>query len=198
MRIISGKFKGKKISYTNISNTRPLRDYVRENIFNIIAHGKMIKFNLENANILDLYSGTGSFGIECISRGASNTTFIEKEKEAIKILEKNIEKLKITNETKILFGDVFNILKKNKKLNFDVSGNIPHDLIFCDPPFKDRKINDLIELISNKSVLKKEGIFILHRHKNSKDKLTTRYEIIEKRVYGLSVIFFGKLLPFLS
>ena len=55
MRIISGKFKRKKISYTNISNTRPLRDYVRENIFNIIAHGKMIKFNLENANILDLY-----------------------------------------------------------------------------------------------------------------------------------------------
>ena len=198
MRIISGKFRGVPIFGPDNKKIRPLKDMVRESIFNFLAHSNKISFEMKNANILDLYSGTGSFGIECISRGASNTTFIEKEKEAIKILEKNIEKLKIKNETNILFGDVFNILKKNKKLNFDVSGNIPHDLIFCDPPFKDRKINDLIELISNKSVLKKEGIFILHRHKNSKDKLTTRYEIIEKRVYGLSVIFFGKLLPFLS
>ena len=57
MRIISGKFKGKKISFISSSNTRPLRDYVRENIFNIITHGKKTKLNLEKANILDLYSG---------------------------------------------------------------------------------------------------------------------------------------------
>ena len=59
MRIISGKFKGKKISYINSIITRPLRDYVRENIFNIITHGKKTKLNLDKANILDLYSGVG-------------------------------------------------------------------------------------------------------------------------------------------
>ena len=64
MRIISGVFKGKKISFTKSSTTRPLRDYVRESIFNIISHGKKIKLNLVKANILDLYSGIGSFGIE--------------------------------------------------------------------------------------------------------------------------------------
>ena len=58
MRVISGKFKGKKISFTNSSTTRPLRDYVKENIFNILTHGKNIKFNLDNCNILD-YGGAG-------------------------------------------------------------------------------------------------------------------------------------------
>ena len=198
MRIISGKFKGITIFGPENKKIRPLKDMVRESIFNFLAHSNKISFKMEKANILDLYSGTGSFGIECLSRGAANTIFIEKEKEAIKILEKNINKLKIKNVTKILVGDVLSILKKNKKSNFDILANINQDLIFCDPPFKDTKVNDLIELISSKNVLKKEGILILHRHKNSKEKLTMRYEIIEKRVYGLSVIFFGKLLPLLS
>ena len=79
MRIISGKFKGKKILYTNSSITRPLRDYVKENIFNIITHGKLTKLNLDNANILDLYSGVGSFGIECLSRNVNKVVFVEKD-----------------------------------------------------------------------------------------------------------------------
>ena len=69
MRIISGFLKGKKIDFLKSSTTRPLRDFVKENIFNIIKHSNLIKLKLENANILDLYSGIGSFGIECISRG---------------------------------------------------------------------------------------------------------------------------------
>ena len=77
MRIISGKLKGKKISFISSSKTRPLRDYVRENIFNIITHGKTVKINMEKANILDLYSGVGSFGIECI-KYLCNVVFVER------------------------------------------------------------------------------------------------------------------------
>ena len=194
MRIISGKFRGIPIFGPDNKKIRPLKDMVRESIFNFLAHSNKISFEMKNANILDLYSGTGSFGIECISRGASNTTFIEKEKEAIKILEKNIEKLKITNETKILFGDVFNILKKNKKLNFDVSGNIPHDLIFCDPPFKESNVNTILKLIFENKLLKKNGILILHRHKSTNQKFLDNFKIIEERTYGLSKIIFYKLL----
>ena len=67
MRIISGKFKNKKIYFPKNLNTRPLRDIVRENIFNIIEHSKKIEVKIKNSNILDLYAGSGSFGIECIS-----------------------------------------------------------------------------------------------------------------------------------
>ncbi len=91
MRIISGKFKGKKMSYLNSSKTRPLRDYVRENIFNIILHGKNTKINLKKKNILDLYSGIGSFGIECLSRDVKKVVFVEKDPLAFSILKKKYQ-----------------------------------------------------------------------------------------------------------
>ena len=79
MRIISGFLKGKKIDFINSKITRPIRDLVKENIFNIILHSNSIRVNLNNSNVLDLYSGTGSFGIECLSRGAKKVTFVEKD-----------------------------------------------------------------------------------------------------------------------
>ena len=78
MRIISGYLKGKSIIFLKNSNTRPLKDSVKENIFNILKHSNLMNINIEKANILDLYSGIGSFGIECISRGAEKDTFVEK------------------------------------------------------------------------------------------------------------------------
>ena len=95
MRIISGILKGRLISFLKNSNTRPLKDSVRENIFNIILHSNIIKTKIKNSNILDLYSGVGSFGIECISRGANKVVFIEQDKEAANILIDNINKLSI-------------------------------------------------------------------------------------------------------
>ena len=70
MRIIGGSLKGKSINFTKNSNTRPLKDSVKESIFNVLMHSNLIKTKIENSNILDLYSGIGSFGIEAISRNA--------------------------------------------------------------------------------------------------------------------------------
>ena len=196
MRIIAGKFKGIKLYAPPDKKIRPLKDMVRESIFNFLTHSNKILFQLEQSNILDLYSGTGSFGLECISRKACGVVFIEKEKEAIKILEKNIEKLKAKDETKIFSDDVLNVIKKHHKILFDRLPDIKFDLIFCDPPFKDKNINNLVELIITKKLLKKNGIIILHRHKNTKEKLTVYFKVIDERVYGLSKIIFGKpLLP---
>ena len=95
MRIIAGKLKGATLYMAKDKNTRPLKDIVRENIFNLLTHSNKILFQFEQSNILDLYAGTGSFGLECISRQANSVYFIEKEKTALKILEKNIDKLSI-------------------------------------------------------------------------------------------------------
>ena len=98
-------------------------------------------------------------------------------------------------------GKVTNVLKFCKTLiewqNYDRTllkfiPNIKFDLIFCDPPFRDENINGLIELIAAKNLLKKNGIIILHRHKNTKETITTYFKLIDKRVYGLSKIIFGK------
>ena len=197
MRIVSGKFKGIALYGPKDKKIRPLKDMVRESIFNFLAHSNKISSTLEQSNVLDLYSGTGSFGLECISRQAAKVVFIEKEKEAVKILEKNIEKLKAKDGTKIFSDDVFHVIKKHDKVFFDWFSDIKFDFIFCDPPFRDTNINNLIELIIKKNLLKKNGIIILHRHKNTKEKLTVYFKVIDKRVYGLSKIIFGKTSPIL-
>ena len=116
MRIISGELKGSKLYITKNKNTRPLKDLTRESIFNLLSHSNRISTKLENSNILDLYSGTGSFGLECLSRQANFVHFIENEKFAFDILEKNIKKLKVKSKTKIFFDNVSYILKNT--INF--------------------------------------------------------------------------------
>ncbi len=94
MRIISGKLKGTSLFITQGKKTRPLKDLVKESIFNLLMHSYKITFKFENSIILDLYSGTGSFGLECLSRGAEKVLFVENEKEALNILKKKYSKIK--------------------------------------------------------------------------------------------------------
>ncbi len=188
MRIIAGKLKGFTLYMSKDRSTRPLKDLVKENIFNLLSHSNEILLQLKQSNVLDLYAGTGSFGLECLSRQANSVCFIEKRKDAVEILEKNIEKLKVKNKIKIFFDDIFELIKKQ-----DISES-KFDLIFCDPPFKDTNIEKLIELIFNKNLLNKNGIIILHRNKTTKEKLPNYFKIVDERVYGMSKIIFGKFL----
>ena len=83
MRIISGKHRNKKLFFSKNLKTRPLKDNVRENIFNILMHSKSFEVKIQKSYILDLYAGAGSFGLECLSREASKVYFVEKDKDAI-------------------------------------------------------------------------------------------------------------------
>ena len=112
MRIIAGKLKGSTLHMLKDKNTRPLKDLARESIFNLLIHSNKILLQLKQSNVLDLYAGTGSFGLECLSRQAKSVCFIEKRKNAVEILEKNIEKLKLKNKVKIFFDDIFELIKK--------------------------------------------------------------------------------------
>ena len=183
MRIISGKSKGIKLENLTDKKIRPLKDMAREGIFNFLKHSNKIFFQLEHINVLDLYSGTGSFGLECLSRKAKEVIFVEKEKQAVEILKKNIEKLKFKNQTKIIFSDVVDELKKINNLKFD--------LIFCDPPFKEKNIILLIEIINQKKLLKENGLIIIHRNKKTEDNIPNYFKIIDERVYGTSKIIIG-------
>ena len=188
MRIIAGKLKGFSLYMPKNKNTRPLKDLVRESIFNLLNHSSKIFLKLEQSNVLDLYSGVGSFGLECISREARKVYFIEKRKDVVEILEKNIEKLKVKNKTKIFLDDIFKLISEQNVFESKF------DIIFCDPPFKDTNIKRLIELIFYKNLLNKNGLIILHRNKVNKEKLPNCFEIVDERIYGVSKITFGKLL----
>tara|TARA_B110001452_G_scaffold261860_1_gene261153 strand:- start:722 stop:1282 length:561 start_codon:yes stop_codon:yes gene_type:complete len=182
MRIISGNFKGKKIAIPKDKKTRPLRDLVKESIFNLIEHSNKFNSTIEKSKILDLFSGTGSFGLECISRNAGKVTFVENYQEARDILKKNILDLNVEKKCEVIKESCFDFIDSKK--NLDEKFN----LIFMDPPYKEEKINLIIDAIKEKRVLNDEGILIIHRHKNDNIKISSKLTILDERSYGISKI----------
>ena len=185
MRIISGRFKGKKLLLPKDKNTRPLKDLVKESIFNLLEHSKKMNVNLKNSTVLDLFSGSGSFGIECLSREAKYVCFFENYFEAIKVLEKNLLLFKNEKKFSIFKESCFEYFNSNNKINKKF------DIIFIDPPYKEIKINMLIEKIIYKKLLKKDGVLIIHRNKKDKVVITEKINIIDTRSYGVSKVYFA-------
>ena len=186
MRIISGQFKGKKLLEPNDKKTRPLKDLVKESLINIIKHSKKLNIDLEKSNVLDLFAGVGSFGLEALSRGAKDVLFIENYNEVVKILKKNIENLDLNKKCDVLEKDImkdFNFKELNKSF----------DIIYLDPPFKEKNINLLIMKINKSNILKTNGIIILHRHKDENDQFIDKFNIVEEKQYGISKIIFLSL-----
>ena len=160
---------------------------VRESIFNILDHSKNEGINFKKSKILDLFSGTGSFGLECISRGALKVFFIENYKKSFEILIKNIKKLNCIDKTEVYEKNAYDFLKtlEIKKGQFD--------LVFLDPPFKDSEINKLIKNIKKFKILKEKGIIVIHRHKKAQEILNESVNILRVKNYGNSKIIFGKI-----
>ena len=184
MRIISGNYKGFKLLIPSGKSTRPLRDMVKESIFNSLSHSKNLLFDFKNKNILDLFSGTGSFGLECLSRGAKKVTFVENNYNTLKILKKNIDKLKLHNKTLIIENDVSNFINNLNSINEKI------DLLFLDPPFKDENILKISNFFKFKNILNNNSVIIIHRHKKSEDEIPNIMKNIEKKTYGLSKIIY--------
>ena len=183
MRVISGSLKGKSINFVRNSTTRPLKDSVKENIFNILSHSNSINTRIEQSNILDLYSGIGSFGLECISRGAKTVTFIEKDKNTLKVLNKNVINFSITNQVIIINDKIENFFKKSIKEKYNI--------FFFDPPFRDKTFVKNLNFIKNNKIYEKKHIVIIHREKKTNDILDKSIDTIIEKNYGRSRIIFG-------
>ena len=168
MRIISGKYKGKKILLPKDKFTRPLRDLVRESIFNIMVHSNTFDIKIEKSHVLDLFSGVGSFGLECLSRGALSVTFLENYSKTIDILKRNISNLNFDTKTEVIEKDIL----ENKNLNILKK---KFEIIFLDPPYKEKRVNQLIESIMSLKLLQKKGILILRRHKKDSDSYPKKF-----------------------
>ena len=187
MRIIGGDLKGKKLLIPLDKSTRPLRDMVRESIFNILNHSSKVSKNMNNSKVLDLFSGTGSFGIECLSRGAKEVIFFENYSNSLKILKKNIFNLKLEDRTKVYESNAYDLKKSN--LNNEI-----FDVIFLDPPFKDNEINILIDQMKMLKIANTNTLIIIHRNKKSVDNISKLLNVLDEKNYGLSKILFSKLI----
>ncbi len=172
MKVIAGKYKGRTINTINDRSTRPMLGVAREGIFN------SLQFSFENSEVLDLFAGSGSMGIEALSRGAKYVTFIDNSIDCINQIKKNLKEYE----------------KDYSVINLDVTNYISeimnsYNIIFYDPPFEylSEKVNLDIEELSNN--LKGEGFIVIHRHSNSPSTVLPKdVELYKEKNYGQSKI----------
>ena len=182
MRVISGKARGLKLDTPKNLDVRPTTDRVKESLFNIINP------YIRESNILDLFAGTGSLGIECLSRGAKNCVFVDKSKESIGIVKSNIKKARVENESVVFnldFKDAVSRLQ-GQKSKFDV--------IFMDPPYYKEMFIDALEKIDNANLLDEDGIIVVEH--DTKDILPDKVNRLEKtkdKKYGNTTLTFYKM-----
>jgi 16S rRNA (guanine966-N2)-methyltransferase len=175
MRIISGDFRGRKISPpANMPHTRPTTDIAKEGLFNILQH----RIELDGIKTLDLFGGTGSISYELASRGAADLTIIEKDAVMHDFIKKNMEMLKVENY-KVLRLDVFSYLSTcNEKFDF----------IFAGPPYALGTIDELPKIIVQRKLIESKGFFVLeHTPRNDYEKFAG---FSFQRNYGSTVFSF--------
>ncbi len=182
MRIISGKAKGTKLYTLEGNNTRPTLDRVKESIFNIIQN------EIEEAKVLDLFSGSGAIGLEFLSRGAKEAVLCDKSKDAIEIIKKNIEKTHMEDKTQLLNMDFETCLEKQKGKQFDI--------VYLDPPYMTNYISKAVRKIIELGIVKNESTIIIETddEKRILEEINNiEVQIVDKRKYGRATIIFLKI-----
>lgn len=181
MRVISGMARGTKLYSLEGNNTRPTLDRVKESLFNIIG------MKIRDSIVLDLFSGSGAIGIEAASRGAQKVILCDKSKDAINIINKNIEKTRLKENTIVINSDYKEALKK---------ANCTYDIIYIDPPYATNLVKDSVEEILKNEYLKDSGIIIIETDEEERinkelDEIENKnIDIYDKRKYGRVILIF--------
>lgn len=184
LRIIGGIYKGRRLRFPKDRNIRLTSDKVRESLYNILRD------RIKEANFLELFAGSGGIGIEALSRGAKKVVFIEKNRNAVRIIQENLKIINSESKAEIINFNIIEGLKilLNKKEKFD--------LIFLDPPYKNVKLLlDTLKFISTIDIFQKNCIIIIEHYK--KISLPEKVEIFERYrnlKYGDSMLSFYKII----
>lgn len=168
MRIISGLYKGRRISVPTNIKARPTTDFAKEGLFNLLNN----KIDFEDIDVLDLFAGTGGIGIEFVSRGCSSVIAIENYEVQAAFIKKVCAELNITN-LQLLKMDVF---------KFVGSTHQQFDFIFADPPYELKMLPEIPNLIFEKKLLKPDGMLVLEHA--SKDSFVSHPNFTDHRAYG--------------
>jgi len=183
-RIIGGDFRGRSIKVPD-AETRPTSSRVREAIFSSVEHAVS---GLDDLRVLDLFSGSGAFGIESISRGAAEAVLIEKDLRAADTLHTNVANFGIKN-ARVVIADAFSEVAQK-------SGRGTFDVVFIDPPyvFEDQDVNLLISNLVANDWLNDYALIVVERGSRSQVQWPESVEELRKKVYGDTSIWYGQYL----
>ncbi|MCX7798161.1 MAG: 16S rRNA (guanine(966)-N(2))-methyltransferase RsmD [Melioribacter sp.] len=180
MRIIAGKYGGRIIKFPNSKFVRPTTDKVKESLFNYLSN----QIDFEGIKVCDVYAGSGSLGLEALSRGAREIHFVEKNFFVSKVLKENIASLQAEDKCRIYKIDA---IKFSKMKNHE-----EYDLILADPPFFKDDIYIVIKNFLERNYLKKNGIILVERSIQTKQKDISNFNIEPFRKIGDSFIYLFK------
>jgi len=177
LRITSGHLKGRYINVPKSELVRPTTERVRETIFNILNN----RMSFEGIKVLDLYSGSGALGFECLSRGAEEVNFVEKNSVIYRTLEDNIKLLQVERNCKIFKMPAikFSLLKQN----------VNYDLILADPPFFKEDIYTVVVNILNNEYLRSEAFMIIERSIQTKQKDIENFKVEPFKIIGDACLY---------
>jgi 16S rRNA (guanine(966)-N(2))-methyltransferase RsmD len=168
MRVITGKYKGRRFDIPKTFKARPTTDFAKENIFNVI-NGYA---DFDDALALDLFAGTGSISLELLSRGCAEVISVEADRSHAAFIRSCMEKIGVDNNI-LICGDAFKFIKRCRR---------QFDIIFADPPYALTNIKDIPDLVLKGNLLKDEGILVLEHGKDNS--FADHADLIDHRVYG--------------
>lgn len=178
MRIVGGSLRGRKLAVPKTQNIRPTTDRVRESLFNILEHGYSEVF--DETSVLDIFAGTGALGIEALSRGALEVTFMETGTEALGLLQRNVETLGLAAQTSVLRRDA------TKAGRF--AGKHPVDLILADPPYGKGLGEKALLALSASNWLADNALAVLEENKAGLPHTIDGFDMLERRNFGETAI----------
>jgi 16S rRNA (guanine966-N2)-methyltransferase len=183
MRIIAGEHRGRHLLAPETDKTRPITDRAKQSVFDILSP------MIEGASVYDCFAGTGSMGLECLSRGAKHATFFEMDRSALKLLKQNIDALRVQNHSQVVAGDLFAWFDNEKRAVEKI------ELIFLDPPYrllqeKPAELKKLASIFATKELAECGTVVFRHAVKD-------KFELLPLTVYdhreygGMAVEFLG-------
>jgi len=176
IRIISGIYGGRSIEGSGTNRTHPMGERVKGSLFNILASTE--GGQLEDAEVLDAFAGSGALGLEALSRGAKSATFVEKDRIAQKVIASNIERLGVMDKTKLRKAPVASWLETTTQ---------QFDLIFVDPPYHDPQLSTVMKLIG---LLKPNGLMVLSYPGRGEVPTELGVVVVDNRSYGDAALAF--------
>ena len=182
MRIISGKYKGRKLNPPGSFRARPTTDYARESLFNILS----TRYDFEEKSVLDLFAGTGALGIEALSRGASLAAFVDCSRTALTVIKKNITVCRLDAKTAVFKRDILKNLAGVHPLHHG-----GFSLAFMDPPYNKNLVEPALLALENRGLLKNNAcITIEHSRLEVIPENIAAYKISDQRKYGQTLVSF--------
>jgi 16S rRNA (guanine966-N2)-methyltransferase len=183
VRVFGGSLQGRRLQTCRVASLRPTSEKIREAIFNILAP------LLADGPVLDLFAGTGSLGIEALSRGMERAVFVEQNATIISLLKKNISHCQLEERSEVIAFPV------SKGLKILKSRNETFIMIFLDPPYQEKLAGKTLREISEAKLLRQEGLVIVeHSSKEILEKSYGRLQMDDQRTYGQTLVSFFSLL----